>query len=214
MKKFAIILSGCGGRDGSEIHESTMLMLAIKQLEATYQCFSINKEQTKVINFITGEVMNEKRNMMVESARIAKGNIKEINELNISEFDGIILPGGAGATLNLSTFGLNNKNYAVDEKLEKILLEFKKQNKVICAVCIAPMILAKVFKNISLTIGNDKNFAEIIINSGNKHISTESNSICIDDKNKIITAPFYMLTNNISIVYNEAYKIIKSALNY
>ncbi len=214
MKKFAIILSGCGNKDGSEIYETVLLMLAIKQLGAQYQCFSINKEQTKVINFITGEKMNEKRNVMAESARLAKGNIKEISDLNVNEFDGIILPGGSGAVLNLSTFALNNQNYTVDEKLEKVLLAFKAKNKAVCAVCIAPMILAKVFKNVSLTIGDDTNLAKIINDLGNKHIKTETSNICVDEKNRIITAPFYMLTSDMSVVYDEALKIIKTALKY
>lgn len=212
MKNFAIILSGCGNKDGSSIHEATMLMLAIKQFGANYQCFSINKEQATVINFLTGEKMNEKRNMLVESARIAKGNIKEISELNVNDFDGIILPGGLGAITNLSTFSLNNHNFTVDQKLEKILLEFKKQNKVICAVCIAPIILAKVFENVSLTIGDDEELAKIINELGNKHVKTEATNICVDKENKIVTAPFYMLTDNISVVYEEACKIIKAVL--
>jgi enhancing lycopene biosynthesis protein 2 len=213
MKKFAVVLSGCGSRDGSEIHEATMLMLAIKQFGAEYQCFSINKEQTIVVNFITGENMNEKRNIMIESARIARGNIKEIHDLSVNEFDGIILPGGLGATFNLSTFGLNNHNYTVDDTLEKVLLEFRKQNKVICAVCIAPMILAKVFKGISITIGNNIELAKIINNLGNKHINTDTTNICIDKTNKIITAPFYMLTDSIHIIYYEASKIMRAILD-
>ncbi|HSQ97320.1 MAG TPA: isoprenoid biosynthesis glyoxalase ElbB [Rickettsiales bacterium] len=213
MKNFAIILSGCGSRDGSEIHETTMLMLAVKQLGAKYQCFSIDKEQTTVINSITGEKMNEKRNVMIESARIARGNVKEIKELNVDNFDGIILPGGLGVTLNFSTFAFNNYNYSVDEKLEKVLSEFKEQNKIICAVCIAPIILAKVFKDISITIGNNQNIAKIINDLGNKHINTETKNICIDKQNKIITAPFYMLTDDISVIYEEAYKVIKASLN-
>ena len=212
MKKFAVILSGCGSRDGSEIHEATTLMLSIKQLNADYQCFSINKNQTKVINFITGKEMNESRNIMIESARIARGNIKELKELNIDNFDGVVLPGGFGSALNLCTFGLDNNNYEVNEELKNVLLGFKKQNKVICAVCIAPMILAKVFQNINITIGNDKNISKIIDSLGNKNIETESENICVDKENKIITAPFYMLTNNIAVIYKEAYKVIEEAI--
>ena len=214
MKNFAIILSGCGNQDGSEIHETTMLMLAIKQLNANYQCFSIDKKQTRVMNFITNTELNEERNVLFESARIARGNIKNINELNVNDFDGIVIPGGLGAALNLSTFALNNENYNVDVSLEKNLKKFREQNKVICAVCIAPMILAKVFQDIKITIGNDKRLANIIENLGNIHVNTSANNICVDKENKIITAPFYMLTDNISVIYNEAYKIIKEAMKF
>ena len=101
MKKFAIILSGCGSRDGSEIHETTMLLLSIKQLNCDYECFSLDKQQSKVINFITGKELNETRNMLVESARIARGNIQTLNKLKVDNFDGVILPGGMGAASNL-----------------------------------------------------------------------------------------------------------------
>ena len=211
-KRFAVILCGCGSRDGSEIHEATMLLLAIKQNNTDYQCFSIDKEQTMVVNFITGEKMNEKRNVLIESARIARGNIKKIEDLNVNEFDGIVLPGGFGAALNLSTYGLNNDSYTVDQKLEKKLIEFKTQNKVICAACIAPMILAKVFKNITITLGNDRKIKDIVEKLGNKFQDTKSGGICVDEKNKIITSPFYMLAESISTIYDEAKLIIESAI--
>ncbi len=211
-KKFAVILSGCGSRDGSEIHEAAMLLLAIKQNNADYQCFSIDKEQTMVVNFITGEKMNEKRNVLIESARIARGNIKKIEDLDANEFDAIVLPGGFGAALNLSTYGLNNDNYTVDSKLEKKLVEFKAQNKVICAACIAPMILAKVFRDITITLGDDKKVRSIVEKLGNKFQDTKSGEICVDKKNKIVTSPFYMLADNISTIYDEAKLIIEAAI--
>ena len=213
MKKFAVILAGCGSRDGSEIHETTMILLSIKQLGAEYQCFSINKEQKKVVNFVNGEVMNEKRNIMIESARIARGNVKELKDLNVNDFDGIILPGGMGMVLNYSTYVEDNYNYEVNEDLKNILQEFKENNKVICATCIAPMILAKVFKNITITLGSDNHVADIVNKLGNTFQNTQSGEICVDIKNKIITTPFYMLANNIKTIYDEAYKMIDSALN-
>lgn len=211
-KKFAVILSGCGSSDGSEIHEATMLLLAIKQSNSDYQCFSIDKEQTMVVNFITGEKMNEKRNILIESARIARGDIKKIEDLEVNEFDAIVLPGGFGAALNLSTYGLNNDDYTVNAKLEKKLIEFKTQNKVICAACIAPIILAKVFKNITITLGNDEKVKNIVEKLGNKFQNTKSGEICIDKENKIVTSPFYMLADNVATIYDEAKLIIKAAI--
>ena len=213
MKKYAVILSGCGSKDGSEIHESTMILLAIKQLNADYQCFSLNKNQTCVMNFITNKRMDETRNMLIESARIARGNIKPIEELDVKDFDGIILPGGFGAVLNLSTFGLDNNNYTVDKILEEKLIQFKGANKPICATCIAPMILAKIFKNITITLGNDANIANIVEKLGNKFQTTKTGEICIDKNNKIITTPFYMLADNILQIYDEAYKSIKAMID-
>ena len=212
MKKFVIILSGCGSKDGTEIHEATMLLLAIKQFNAEYQCFSIDKNQLKVVNFITNKDMPENRNMMGESARIARGNIKELKDLNVKDFDGIVLPGGLGAALNLSTYALNPENYDVNEELKNILIEFKQANKVICAACIAPMILAKVFQNITITLGTDSHIASIVKSLGNSFQNTKSGDICVDRINKIITAPFYMLADSIETIYNEAYKIIDEAV--
>jgi len=211
-KKFAVILSGCGSKDGSEIHEATMLLLAIKQNNAGYQCFSIDEEQKMVVNFITGERMNEKRNVLIESARIARGSIKKIDKLNVDEFDAIVLPGGLGAVLNLSTYALDNDNYTVNGKLKDKLIQFRQKNKVICAACIAPMILAKVFKNITITLGNDQAIKNAVEKLGNRFQNTDSGKICIDKANKIITAPFYMLANNIATIYDEASLVIKSAL--
>jgi len=213
MYKFALILSGCGSHDGSEIHESTMLMLALRQLGASYECFSLNKQQEVVIDFTTGKKMNETRNVLVESARIARGKVKDITNLDVSNFTGIILPGGKGAILNLSNYALTgDENYSVDSNLSKVLLEFKKQNKPICAACIAPMVLARVFKGITITVGSNLDIATTIGKLGNTHRSTKSGDICVDEKNKIITAPFYMLANDISIIYKEAYKIVQEAI--
>lgn len=213
MKKFAVVLSGCGSKDGSEIHESTMLLLSIKQLGADYQCFSINKDQTVVANFITGQKMNEKRNVLVESARIARGDIDEVKNINVNDFDGIVLPGGFGAALNLSTFGLNNNDYTVEEDLKNKLIEFKNTNKPICATCIAPMILAKVFQGITITLGNDEGIAKIVQSLGNTFKNTKTGEICVDEKNKIVTTPFYMLADNIKQIYDEAYKAISATID-
>lgn len=213
MKKFAVVLSGCGSKDGSEIHEATMLLLAIKQLGADYKCFSIDKEQTMVVNFITNEKMNEKRNVLIESARIARDNIDEVKNINVNDFDGIVLPGGFGAALNLSTFGLNNNDYTVEEDLKNKLIEFKNANKPICATCIAPMILAKVFQGITLTLGNDEGIAKIVQSLGNTFKNTKTGEICVDEKNKIVTTPFYMLAENIKQIYDEAYKAISATID-
>lgn len=213
MKKFAVVLSGCGSKDGSEIHEATMLLLAIKQLGADYKCFSIDKEQTMVVNFITNEKMTEKRNVLVESARIARGDIDEVKNINVNDFDGIVLPGGFGAALNLSTFGLNSSNYTVEEDLKNKLIEFKNANKPICATCIAPMILAKVFQGITITLGNDEGIANTVQDLGNIFKNTKTGEICVDEKNKIVTTPFYMLADNIKQIYDEAYKAISATID-
>lgn len=212
MKTFAFILAGCGGFDGTEIHEATYSFLACKQLGCEYKCFSINKQQKIVKNTITKEIVNENRNLLVESARLAKNGIEDIKNLNVDDFDVLFFPGGLGSAINISTYYTDGENYEVDESIKEIILKFKEQNKPICAVCIAPMILNKVLSGIEITLGNDKNIAEIVERSGNRHINTKSGNICIDLKNKIFTSPCFMLTKNPAVVYEEVCEIIKSAV--
>jgi len=212
MKIFAIILSGCGVYDGSEIHEATLTMVAIKKLGAEYQIFAPDMMQHHVINHLTGKVMSEKRNVLVESARIARGKIKPLQELNPAEFDAIILPGGSGTAKNLSTYAFDGSNLSVIDILTEKLRAAHKLNKVIGALCIAPVILAKVFEGVQLTIGNDAGTASDIENIGAKHIITKSGDVVYDHQNKIFTTPCYMLDTNIAEVAVSCENIVKAML--
>lgn len=219
MKKIAFILAGCGGLDGTEVHEALYSFLAVRQLGCSYECFSIDKPQYRVNNFLTGKVVeNETRNVIAESARLVRnGVMKNITGLNANNFDILFFPGGLGSALNISTFATNeningNENYTVDENVKKIINEFYSQKKPICALCIAPMILAKSLNGITLTIGNNQKIAKVIENTGNFHKNTESEDICVDENNKIITSPCFMLASNIETIYNEVYKVVKKAI--
>ena len=196
MKKFAVILSGCGVYDGSEIHEATLTLYALSKNEVDYECFAPDKEQHHVINHITGEEMPEKRNVLIESARIARGKIRPLTEYKSSDFDGIILPGGFGAAKNLSDYAFKGADMQVDTELTRVIKETHTANKVICALCIAPTILAKVL-GAKVTIGSDKATAQDIIQMGGKHINKEFNDVAIDINQKIITNPCYMNASNI-----------------
>ena len=212
MKKIAFILAGCGGTDGTEIHEATYSYLAAKQLGCEYECFSINKKQKIVKNNYTQEEVNEERNLLVESARLGKFGIKDIKELNVDNFDILFFPGGYGSAINISTYAIDGENYHVDENVAKIIKDFKDAGKVICAVCIAPMILAKTLTNTKLTLGNDKKIARIVNSTGNHFVETESGNICVDEENKVITSPCFMMTTNPAVVYEEVYSIIEKAI--
>ncbi len=212
MKKIAFILAGCGGTDGTEIHEATYSYLAAKQLGCEYECFSINKKQKIVKNNYTQEEVNEERNLLVESARLGKFGIKDIKELNVNNFDILFFPGGYGSAINISTYAIDGENYHVDENVAKIIKDFKEAGKVICAVCIAPMILAKTLTNTKITLGEDKKIARIVNATGNHFVETESGNICVDEENKVITSPCFMMTTNPAIVYEEVYAIIEKAI--
>ena len=211
--KVAVILAGCGILDGSEIHESVCSLLALSQHNCEYTCFSFDKEQKVVFNHKTREQSNEKRNMMAEAGRIARLRINDIKTLNVNDFDALWIPGGRGTGYNLCSYFIDGENYIVDEDLERIIKEFYKQKKPICALCLAPIVLNKVLKNIKITVGNDETFAKLI-NKNNIHIETNSGDICIDKINKIISSPCYMLTKNISVIYTETTKIVEAMLSF
>ncbi|MBR5598730.1 MAG: isoprenoid biosynthesis glyoxalase ElbB [Alphaproteobacteria bacterium] len=206
MPKFAVILSGCGRADGSEIHEATLALLAIDNNACTYQIFAPDIMQASTINHLTSQEQKEKRNVLEESARIARGNISALSSLNINDFDCILLPGGLGAITNWCNFNSKGLECDVNQNIQKVLEEAYKNKKVIGAMCIAPVLVAKVLgKNkITLTIGNDKNVKEIIQETGAIHEDTEATLACVDSKNLIVTTPAYMLATSIKEVATGA----------
>ncbi len=211
MKKVAVILSGCGVYDGSEIHEATLTLWALSKNEVEYQCFAPDKEQYHVINHLTGEVTEEKRNVLVESARISRGNIKALTELKAEDYSGVIFPGGFGAAKNLSSYAINAETYTVDEDVARIVKEFHFSKKPIAALCIAPVILAKVIGG-TLTIGNDKEAAEVLNKTGAKHVNKDYNEVAIDEKNLIVTNPCYMIADSIYKVSQGAEAAVEALL--
>lgn len=215
-KKAGVILSGCGVQDGAEIHESVITLLTLDKLGAEIICMAPNKDQTTVVNHLTGKEMKEKRNVLVESARIARGNIREIKDVKASELDAIILPGGFGAALNLSTFAKEGKNCKVDDSVAKLLKDMHKAGKPIGAMCIAPAIIAKVlggdFKP-EITIGTDQNTFSALEAMGAVHRACPVLGIIIDTKNKIVTTPAYMLANRISEAASGIEKLVKAVLD-
>lgn len=212
MKKFAIILSGCGVYDGSEIHEATMAMLAIKKIGYDFELFAPNKEQYHVVNHLTGEVTNEKRNVLVESARIARGNVKDLKLLQAKDFDILILPGGFGAAKNLSSYAIDGEKMSVDNEVERVILDFHKSKKPIGAMCIAPVIIAKVLPGSLVTIGQDTKTAKDIVTFGSNHKNSNKTEVVIDYENKIATTPCYMLDSNIAEIYDGAYNLVNALL--
>ena len=212
MKKFAVVLSGCGVFDGAEIHEATLSMYAIKKQGAAYDVFAPDVKQHHVINHITGEEMNETRNVMVEAARIARGKIKPLSQFDPDAYDAILLPGGFGAAKNLCTFAFDGPDCKVDPDTEKALKGMHKAGKPIGALCISPVILAKVLDNVKLTIGQDQGTAEAVTKMGATHLSTNHGEVVSDDKNKVFTTPCYMLDADIVQIGEGAENIVQAML--
>lgn len=210
--KFAIILSGCGVNDGAEIHEATMTMLAIMKNGSTYDIFAPDMMQHHVINHLKGEEMDEKRNVLVESARIARGNIKSLDDYSADDYDALVLPGGFGAAKNLCTYAFDGTDFSVNEVVEKALKSTHSAGKPIGALCISPILLAGVFEGIKVTIGKDKGTASDIKKLGAEHIEKGPGEVAVDSENKIVTTPAYMLDSTIAELYDGADNLVKAIM--
>ncbi|PCJ21527.1 MAG: isoprenoid biosynthesis protein ElbB [Candidatus Cloacimonadota bacterium] len=219
MGKIAVILSGCGVFDGSEIHEAVLTLLALDQRNQEVHILAPNIDQHHVINHQNGEEMNEKRNVLIESARIARGAVTSLSESDPSQFDAIILPGGFGAAKNLSNFAFIGSKALVLEELSNFLLEFKKYNRPIGAICISPVLLALLNKELgnnsklSLTIGNDEDTSEALKILGCNHESKSVHEICVDTTHKIVTTPAYMVGQNISDVHKGIDALVEKVIS-
>jgi len=213
MKKIAVVLAGNGVYDGAEIHEAVLTLLAIQKAGAKYVVFAPDIEQAHVINHLTGEVANEKRNVLVESARIARGKISNIAYFNAQEFDALVFPGGFGVAKNLCNFAFEGANCKVKPDIERVVKEMLALNKPIGALCISPVILAKIIGNdVNLTIGNDIETAKAIESFGANHKSAGHGEIVFDPKYKIITTPCYMLDANIQQIAEGAENVINKIM--
>jgi enhancing lycopene biosynthesis protein 2 len=212
MKKFAVLLSGCGVFDGAEIHEATLTLLAIAKNGAGYEIFAPNIPQHHVVNHLTGEEVQESRNVLVESARIARGKIKDLKDYDPNNYDALILPGGFGAAKNLCDFAFQGADCNVDPEVEKAILKTAGRNKPIGALCISPVIMAKLFGNVELTIGQDESTSETVEKMGATHIRTSHGEVIIDEKNHLYTTPCYMLDANIVQIAEGADHIVKAML--
>jgi len=208
--KFAIILSGCGVFDGAEIHEATMTMLAVTRSGGSYDIFAPDAIQHHVINHINGTEMDETRNVLIEAARIARGKIKALTEYRVEDYDALILPGGFGVAKNLCTYALDGTEFTINKAVEEALKSTHAAGKPIGALCISPVLLAGVFSGIDVTIGKDKATASDIEKLGAVHIESGPGEIVIDNKNKIITTPAYMLDSTIADIADGADNLVKA----
>jgi len=211
-KKVAVILSGCGVYDGAEIHESVLALLALDRQGAEYQCFAPNIEQHHVINHLTGDEMPESRNVLIESARIARGNIKPLSEFDIKAFDALLLPGGFGAAKNLSTLAFEGSDCTVNADVSNAVNAMTNAGKPIGALCIAPAVLAKILKGARVTIGSDAETVSAIEAMGAVHQQTTHAEVVVDEQRKLVTSPCYMLDASISQVAQGAENTVHELL--
>ena len=199
MTKVAVVLSGCGVYDGSEIHESVGVLVHLSRHGAAYECFAPDISQSQVVDHLKGSpVPNASRNVLHESARIARGRIRPLAELHARDFDAVFFPGGFGAAKNLCDFATKGPACTVEKETERVIKEFHGAGKPIGMCCIAPAIAARVLgtkaggPGCSVTIGDDAGTAKAIADMGSRNIAKRVDEAFVDEKNNLITAPAYM----------------------
>jgi len=199
MARVAVVLSGCGVYDGSEIHEAVSVLLHLSEAAAEVRCFAPDIRQAHVINHAVGKPAgNESRGVLAESARIARGNIDALDRLKESEFDAVIFPGGFGAAKNLCSFAFDGADCSVNPEVERVVKDFHRAGKPIGMCCIAPVIAAKVLgragggPGCEVTIGCDPDTAAAVSAMGATHAELPVTEAHIDQKNRLVTAPAYM----------------------
>lgn len=199
MKKVAVILSGCGVFDGSEIHEAVLALHAIEKQGASWHCFAPNIEQLHVINHLTGEVMTEKRNVLVEAARLVRGKIDDLEKLKADDYDALLLPGGFGAAKNLTDFAVKGTECTINAHVASACRAFAQSGKPAAYLCIAPTIIPMIYEHgVQGTIGNDKDTAIAFNHMGGDHINCPVDDFVYDHEHNVLSTPAYMLAGSIS----------------
>ncbi len=209
MRKIAVVLSGCGFKDGTEITEAISTFIALSEARATYSVFApdLSFEAT---DHLTGESSGQ-RSVLAEAARISRGQISKLSNLIVKDFDGLVFPGGYGAAKILCSFGVDGAKGKVMPDVLKIVREFHSESKPICALCIAPSIIALALgkQGVTVTIGNDPSTAAEIIKTGAQHENCVVDDFITDRENKVITAPAYMYDDASAF---EVFKGVRAAI--
>ena len=212
-KKVAVILSGCGVYDGAEIYESVITLLRLDQRGAQVQCFAPDIAQLHVINHLTGEQMPESRNVLVESARIARGEVKDIREADVEDFDALIIPGGFGSAKNLSNFAVEGTSCTVQADVLALTEAFAEASKPVGLICISPALAAKIYgPGVTCTIGNDAATAAALDKMGATHKDCAVSDIVEDKARKLVSTPAYMLAGSISEAASGINKLVDRVL--
>ena len=218
MPKVGVVLSGCGVNDGAEINESVITMLALDRAGAEMVLMAPNIDQLHVINHATGEeIEGESRNVLVESARIARGEIKDIVDVTSEDIDALIFPGGFGVAKNLCDYAMAGADCSVNPDVFRLVSEVHSAEKPIGVICISPAMMGKVMEKmgekVSLTIGNDEQTANDLTTMGAKHVTCPVQEIVVDKDKKVVSTPAYMLAGRISEAADGIEKLVKKVID-
>lgn len=213
MKRFAIILAGCGQHDGSETHEVILTLLSLEQEHAKWQAFAPDV-QHPVVNHLTETYSTgETRVALQESARLVRGRVKSLDHADLDEFDGIIFPGGLGAVKILCDWFEKQSDFAFHPQVKRLIDKAVAQRKAMGFICISPMMIPKIYSNANLTIGNDSVLAQQIEDMGSRHISCAAQDVVVDRVNMIVSTPANMVANNIDEVYVGIRKLVQELIS-
>lgn len=211
MAKIGVVLSGCGVNDGAEIQEAVLTLLALDRLDQEITCMAPTGD-LKEIDHLKGEETGQTRDILVESARIARGEIADLATIKAEDLDAIVFPGGFGAAKNLSDFAYKGPEASVRDEVKKLVLDMHEAKKPIGAICISPAVMACAFKDsghqITVTIGNDEGTAMAIESFGAKHQNCPVDDIVVDEENNMISTPAYMLGPSIAQVAKGIDKLV------
>ena len=191
-KRVLVVLSGCGVFDGTEVHEAVITLVALSKAGATWSFTAPNKPLWHVINHQAGNEAADSRNVLVESARIARGPVIDAKDIDQGNYDALFFPGGFGAAKNLSTVAFDGPDCSIDPDVERIVCDFHSAGKPIGAVCIAPTVVVRALGTGTVTIGSDEGTAKAIESMGGSHIEAAVTDTVVDKQNKLVTAPAYM----------------------
>lgn len=214
MKKFALVLAGCGWLDGTEINEAVCLLLALSQHFCEVKCFAPNRPQTHVVNHFAGEQENnEERNILKEAARITRRNIQPIEEFKADDFDALVFSGGYGVAKNLCNYAFKGAEMEVQPDVARVILEMHAAKKPIGGMCIAPVMFAKLIPGVCVTLGSDGTAdADNVFKMGGNHVQTEHGDVVADNENLVFTTPAFMLDATLKDIYDGAYNLIDAIL--
>jgi enhancing lycopene biosynthesis protein 2 len=215
-KRVGVLLSGCGFLDGAEIHEAVLTLLALDQKGAKAVCCAPEMQQTVVVDHLTKKPASEARNVLHEAARIARGEIQNAADVRASDLDALLIPGGFGAAKNLCDFGQRGPECSVHPAVEKLVGDMLAAKKPIGAICIAPALLARIAGkrgvHATLTIGNDPRTADAIGKMGCTHENCAVTEFSLDEKNRIVSTPAYMLGPGPAAVFEGIRKTVDRVL--
>ena len=215
MKKFAVILAGCGRKDGSEINEAITLLLSIEQHHCEYQCFAPNRPQTEVVDHLTEKQVKEERNILTEAARLARSRILPIEDYKAADFDGLLFSGGYGVAKNLCDYAYKGADMEVKPDVARAIIETREANKPMGGMCISPVLFAKLLPSVCVTLGKEGTAdADNVRKMGAFHVQTEHGDVCADNELLVFTTPAYMLDATLKDVYDGAYNLVESVVDY